>query len=230
MGFFDLKWIVEIEYSDGFFRSNKKESIIVDALNDYEAKLKVKKDPQYQHKYLWIRSVKCYDLKPKVETQEITIQSKPLTEQERAELDARWEEYEKQEKIRAKQKAISTQQAKINKIEKSPIIAAIISGIISLIAFLLGWIPYWYFDRLLTTTREKILWYEKTGYDPNSDTIVFLYNQGLQAKQSRDSVLWIPFVILGIGIVATVTIVILVNKTKHKRLIKARKELEELKK
>ena len=156
--------------------------------------------------------------------------SRTLSPQERAELDARWEEYEKQEKIRAKQKAISTQQAKINKIEKSPIIAAIISGIISLIAFLLGWIPYWYFDRLLTTTREKILWYEKMGYDPNSDTIVFLYNQGLQAKQSRDSVLWIPFVILGIGIVATVTIVILVNKTKHKRLIKARKELEELKK
>ena len=43
MGFFDLKWIVEIEYSDGFLSSNKKDTVIVDAKNDYEAKQKLKK-------------------------------------------------------------------------------------------------------------------------------------------------------------------------------------------
>ena len=85
MGFFDLKWIVEIEYSDGFLSSNKKDTVIVDAKNDYEAKQKIKKYPQFSHKYLWIRSVKQYNQDTKVDVEEEPTATRKLTQIEKEE-------------------------------------------------------------------------------------------------------------------------------------------------
>lgn len=79
-----------------------------------------------------------------VETSSYSSQS--ITPQERAEMHARWEEQEKQEQAERKQKELTIKEAKIKRIKRSPIIAGIAGGIITLIVFLLGWIPYWYWD------------------------------------------------------------------------------------
>ena len=156
--------------------------------------------------------------------------SRPISSKERAEMHARWEEKERQEQLEKKQRAIAFQEAKINKIKKSPIVAGVVGTIITLFIFLLGWIPYWYFNRILTLIKEEILWHEKMGYSPNSSSVLFLYQEGLRAKEMRDSVICIPFIILGIGIAVTIAMVILFSKTKTKKLEAAYKELEELKK
>ena len=52
MGWFDVKWIVEYEYSDGFFSSYKKDTMVVDASSEYDAKSTAKKVLVNQHKYV----------------------------------------------------------------------------------------------------------------------------------------------------------------------------------
>lgn len=54
MGFFDSKWLVEYEYSDGFFSSYKKATIVVDASSEYSAKDTAKRVLNNQHKYVRI--------------------------------------------------------------------------------------------------------------------------------------------------------------------------------
>ena len=54
MGLFNAKWVVEYEYSDGFFSSYKKATIIVDASSEYRAKDTAKKVLNNQHKYVRI--------------------------------------------------------------------------------------------------------------------------------------------------------------------------------
>ena len=58
MGFFDSKWVVEYDYSDGFFSSYKKATIVVDASSEYSAKDIAKKVLVNQHKYVHILSAK----------------------------------------------------------------------------------------------------------------------------------------------------------------------------
>lgn len=228
MGFFDVKWIVEIEYSDGFLQSNKTDFVVVDAPNDYKAKQIVKNDPKYHHKYLRIKSVKRYDSKTNVEVQETIYESEPLTEQERVEIHARWEELEHQGQTKRKQRAISVQQSKVNKINRSPVIAGVVAGIITLFLFLLGWIPYWVWDYRRAACKSSLEQMFEWGHTMNEPVMQELYADGLHAKEMRNSVIWIPFVILAIGIVATIVVVVLVNKSKPKRLFEARKELASL--
>ena len=155
--------------------------------------------------------------------------SRSITPQERAEMHARWEEQEKQEQAGRKQREVAAQQAKINKINRSPITAGIVGGIITLIAFLLGWIPYWYWDYHRAISKSNLETLFNLGHTMSEPYMQELYSEGLYAKEMRDSVIWIPFVILAVGIVSTIVVVILKNKTKLKRLIVTRKELEELK-
>ena len=54
MGFFDSKWIVEYEYSNSFFCFYKKETIVVDASSEYDAKDTAKKVLSNQFKYVKI--------------------------------------------------------------------------------------------------------------------------------------------------------------------------------
>ena len=42
MGFFDSKWIVEFEYSEGFLSSTKKATMVIEASSEYSAKDKAK--------------------------------------------------------------------------------------------------------------------------------------------------------------------------------------------
>lgn len=54
MGFFDSKWIVTYEYSDGFLSRYKTSTLEVDASSEYDAKSTAKKVLTHQHKYLKI--------------------------------------------------------------------------------------------------------------------------------------------------------------------------------
>jgi len=220
MGLFDLKWIVEIEYSDGFLSSNKKDTVIVDAKNDYEAKQKIKKDPQFSHKYLWIRSVKLYNQNVKVHVEEEPATTRTLTQKEKEENEAQRRLYEKEFIENQKQKELAIKEAKIRRIERSPIIAGIVGGVITLIAFLLGWIPFWYWDYQRSICKSNLETMFSLGHTMSEPYMQQLYSEGLHVKEMRDSVIWIPFVIFAVGIVLTIAVVILKSKSKSKRLVK----------
>lgn len=57
MGFFDSKWTVEFEYSDGFLSSYKKATIVVEASSEYDAKSKANSILKPQHKYFHILKI-----------------------------------------------------------------------------------------------------------------------------------------------------------------------------
>lgn len=218
MSIFDLKWIVEIEYSDGFLSSNKKDTVIVDAKNDYEAKQKVKKDPQFSHKYLWIRSVKLYNQDTKVDVEEEPTTARKLTQKEKEENEAQRRLYEKEFIEKQKQKELAIKEAKIRMINRSPITAGIVGGIIALIAFLLGWIPYWYWDYQRSICKSNLETMFNLGHTMSEPYMQQLYSEGLHAKEMRDSIIWIPFVILAVGIVLSIVVAILKNKSREKQL------------
>lgn len=58
MGLFDSKYIVEYEYSNGFFSGNNKAKIEIEASSEYTAKDKAKKLLSQLYKYVQIKSVK----------------------------------------------------------------------------------------------------------------------------------------------------------------------------
>ena len=115
-------------------------------------------------------------------------------------------------------------QAKINAIKRSPIVAGIVGGALTLLAFLLGWIPYWYWDTQRKNAIFAIEQLEELGHNPNEAIIQEFYQDGIHAKEMRDSVNWIPFVILVLGVFVTVTITIFVNKKKNSKLSLTNKE------
>lgn len=147
-----------------------------------------------------------------VETSVYSSQS--ITPQERAEMHARWEEQEKQEQAERKQREAAAQQAKIN---RSPITAGIVGGIITLISFLSGWIPYWYWDYQRLICKSNLETMFSLGHTMSEPYMQELYKEGLHAKEMRDLVIWIPFVILAVGAVLTIAVIIL--KSKSKRLV-----------
>ena len=142
--------------------------------------------------------------------------SQPITPQERAEMHTRWEEQERQEQAERKRREIAINEAKIRRIKRSPITAGIVGGIITLIAFLLGWIPYWYWDYQRSICKSNLETMFSLGHTMSEPYMQQLYSEGLHAKEMRDSVVWIPFAILAVGIV--LTIVVVVYKTKQKRI------------
>lgn len=58
MGFFDRKYIVEYEYSKGFFSGWTKSTIEVDASSEYDAKDKAKKLLKQLYKNVQIESAR----------------------------------------------------------------------------------------------------------------------------------------------------------------------------
>ncbi len=109
-------------------------------------------------------------------------------------------------------------EAKIRRINKSPITAGIVGGIITLIAFLLGWIPYWYYDYQRSICKSNLETMFSLGHTMSEPYMQQLYSEGLHAKEMRDSVIWIPFVILGIGILMTIVVIFVLGKNRLKRL------------
>ena len=147
-----------------------------------------------------------------------------LTPSERAEIERDRELRRIRDEQEEKERLAREKQAKINAIKRLPIVSGIVGGVATLLAFLLGWIPYWYWDSRLSSLREMILFLKDTGHDPNEAIVVELYQDGLHAKEMRNSVVWIPFVLLVAGIAITVAVTIYVNKKKVIRLKEAHKE------
>lgn len=145
------------------------------------------------------------------------------TAQEKLDREKEWKEYKHRLEVESKEK-------QIRKIQQSPIVTLVVGSIITLLAFLLGWIPYWYWDIRLSSDRNSLSQLLEWGHSMQETYLQELYTDGLYSKDMRNSCIWIPFVILAVGIAVTTILVILNNKSKPKRLKVAQKELESLKK
>ncbi len=135
---------------------------------------------------------------------------------------------EKEEAEYKKQRKINLKKSEIAKENRRPTIVLIIGLLISGIAFLLGWAPYWVFNSKLQAVKDSITFLYNMGHDVNEPLMVELYEQGLQYKASRDSIVWLPFVILSIALVATIIIMVIASKKKPARMLALRRELDEL--
>ena len=168
--------------------------------------------------------------KEKEKAEAATHVPKPLTQEEKRELEINRIKREKEYKEWQKQNRIAEQQKKIEKIKKSPIIAGISSGILFAIAFLLGWIPYWYWDFRRESFKRIVEDLYAKGRTIEDPFTYEMYLEGLHAKEMRNSVIWIPLVILAVGIIITIVLVAHAKKVKPGKIKEAQKQLNELQK
>jgi len=129
-----------------------------------------------------------------------------------------------------KERILTDKKRELEACKKPPIKALIIGSIISIAAFILGWSPYWYFNSALKDIIREIEYCESQGIDPSSARVQYLYQQGLAVKSARNGVVWIPFVILVIGIVITIIVFMTKKKNRGVRATQLKKEIEELSK
>ena len=125
---------------------------------------------------------------------------------------------------------LNNKRKELDKNSRLPILSLVIGVLISSLVFVLGWIPYWYFNSHLNFIISEIEDCEAKGMDPSSSYVQYLYQQGLATKAARNNVIWIPFVLLAIGIVITLIIFFIKKKNRSVRVIKLRKEINELSK
>jgi hypothetical protein len=245
MGFFDSKWVVTFEYSNGILSSNKTGSIVVEASSEYSAKDKAKSVLKGSYKYVKVLSAVKADSKgrPIVSPAPVTITeerssyvpnptptpTRELTPEEREERRLRRIAEEAELERQRKERAIVLKEKQIKKAQTSPIRNCILSGIISLVAFFFGWIPHWVGLAKARASRNALDMWIELGHSKTDS-----YGQELVADIERysneaNSVLWIPFVILGIGIVISVIVYILSKKKVPQKVVKLEEELKKLK-
>ena len=246
MGFFDSKWIVEFEYSEGFLSSFKRVTMVVNASSEYSAMRTAKSVLSNQFKYTKVLSARkstgkadeksvsfspIVSIEPKkaVQTTYVEPQIKEEEEEEteevkkqRRELVKRKEELYKQ--IQEKE-AIQKQGKKVKRIYKSVQTAIVLSILFSLLAFLFGWIPYWFWDRKRSQSEWAIQQMYEFGHDDNNKYVQEFYADRAHEIEMRDSVLWIPFVVLAVGIIVSFVLIVVVRKRKEQLLSK---EVEKL--
>lgn len=242
MGFFSDKWIVEFEFSNGILSSNKKGTIAVEASSEYSAKDKAKAVLKAQYSYVKILSAHKSGGKSEernaTHSHKVTISESPknetyraprreLTSEERENLLEEIRQREEQKKQREKLNVVEHKKKALKKAHIFHIRVVITSSIISLIAFLIGFIPYWY-NLIAKTATEKTLqeWIE-LGHSESDK-----YGQELVADIAKydsqaASIIWLPFVILGVGIIVTVILFFLAKKRAPSKIEKAEKELKE---
>ena len=161
------------------------------------------------------------ELKKQQEESRVSSYSEPvreLTAAERAEIERDRELRRIKAEQEEKERLAREEQARINRIKRSPIVTGIVGGVITLFAFLLGWIPYWYWDIQRKNAIFAIEQLEELGHNPNEAIVQEFFQDGMHAKEMRNSVAWIPFVILAIGIGLTILVVVITNKRKANKL------------
>lgn len=158
MGFFDSKWVVTFEYSNGIFSANKTGSIVVEASNEYSAKDKAKGVLKGSYKYVTILSATPADSKERPVANPVPIKTvekkessyshnstprRQLTpeEKEKRRLQRNAENVAQEQK--EKERTIKQKKYQIQRTRTSPKRNCMLSGICSLAAFLLGWFPRW---------------------------------------------------------------------------------------
>ena len=104
--------------------------------------------------------------------------------------------------------------------------ASILSGILSLIAFLLGWIPYWINSfKALASKSQLDMWIE-LGHSESDATGAELASDISKYTKEANSIVWVPFVILAIGILVTIIVFIVCKNKTQSRVDKASEELK----
>lgn len=259
MGFFDSKWIVEFEYSTGFISSYKKGTMVVEASSEYSAKDKAKAVLKANFKFVKVLSARKSEGRndernvsfvPPVTTTTSTYtpstritepvhsssesysshrESRPLSKEELEEIERRAAERRAEAARIEKENKISAKEKQIKKIKSSPVRNMIIGYFASLVAFLFGWIPHWVCKVMEKGSRSALEMWIELGHSATDD-----YGQELTAEISQhqaaaNGTLWIPFAMLGIGIVISIVIFFVTKNKVPAKLNKAEKELSELK-
>lgn len=243
MGFFDSKWVVTFEYSNGIFSANKTGSIVVEASNEYSAKDKAKGVLKGSYKYVTILSAVPADSKerPTINPVPIKIVEKKGTSYSHNPTPKRQltpEEKEKQrlqriaEKVaqeqKEKERTIEQKKYQIQRARTSPKRNCILSGICSLAAFLFGWFPRWIMQAQALGCQSTLKIWLDLGYSEMDS-----YSQELIAKMENyanmaNYLLWVPFALLGVGTAVTVSVYVLTKKYAPLKVVKLEDELKKL--
>ena len=247
MGLFDTKWIVEFEYSDGILSSYKKGTIVVEASSEYSAKDKAKS--VLKNSYKFIKILSAHKSSGKAEenkataTPKVTVFEKPtssafshneshsskeLSPQERELLLEQMRQKEAIQKQKEKLEEVEKKAKAVKKAASYHTRATILSGIISLVVFLLGWVPYWVSLIKAAASNSQLQSWIELGHSENDATGQEFANDIARYTNEANSLLWIPFVVLGIGIIITVLVFILSRKKTQAKVDKASNELKEI--
>lgn len=244
MGFLDTKWIVEYEFSEGFLSSYKKGSMVVEASSEYDAKRKAQSVLKGSYKFVKVLSANKSGgkseenkatFKPKANVvekpQKTNYQSsssprKELTPEERELLR---EEYRRREAVRKQQEKLHKVELKAKAVKKATIYyirMAVLAGILSIVAFLLSWIPYLVlYLPAIVGKSELSLWLE-LGHNENDEYAIELKEGIAKATEEASKVLWIPFVVLAVGIIITIVVLFLSRRKTQSKVDKASEELK----
>ena len=256
MGLFSRKFIVEFEYSNGIFSSNKKGTMVVEATSQTSAMSQAKSVLKANYSYVRVLSAhesggraeeKAVTWTPPVKT---TVKETPnqsvssgsssysssstthrvLTDEERAEREAMRLAREIEYKNREKERKINDKQKEIKKIQSAPIKNGIIVSVLSLVGFLLGWIPHWVALAKAKASQNQLQMWIDLGHSKSDPFAKELIADIDKYTKQANSVIWIPFVLLLVGVVVTIIIIVKSKKNVPSKLSIARQELESLNK
>lgn len=211
------KYIVEFEYCKGLLDNYKKSTMLVDAYSDREALKSAERVLKAEFRYVKVISAhpssgyseeKTVKWSPTIKTTTKEVAKPSFSTPKYEEPTREMTEQEKEEYVNFLKSVQDNKNQE--KIRKAPVKALVIGVLLSLVVFLLGWIPYWAHNGSLKSIREQIEWYQKMGYDPSSEIVQEAYRKGLSVKASRDGCLCIPFILLGVAII--ITIIVFVHK------------------
>ena len=154
--------------------------------------------------------------------------TRELTPEEREERRLR-RMAEEAELERNRKERVAAKEKQISKAKKAPIRNAILSGVLSLVAFFFGWIPHWVGLAKTNASKNALDMWIELGHSKTDS-----YGQELVADIERysneaSSVLWVPFVILAIGIVILALVFIFSKKNVPAKVAKLEEELRKVK-
>ena len=240
MGWNDCKWIVEYEASSGVFSSTKKGTMVVEASSEYSAKDKAKAVLRGQYSYVKVLSAhkSCgrseeskTTFKPKEAPQSQTHSpsTRTITPEEREAYRVERKRREELEKQRAKLDLLKAKGRACEKATKYHIRVTILVAILSAFAFLLSWIPHWIALFKEAASKTMLAEWIDLGHSESDDYAKELAADIIRYHNEAISVVWIPFVVLAIGIGLTVLAFFLARKKTPLKMEKAKKEMEVVK-
>lgn len=229
MGFFESNYIVEFEYSPGFFSSTKKGTMVVKATGEPSAKKIAKQILEQQFKFIKIlgahkssgkKEEKEVSYVPPVHIEEVKepqiagdFSCKTSITTRTASCESEAEKAARQAKI--KQIMYTYEQAlqtpKMRKAKRAPWVALIISSISTIIVFVLGFIPTWIIDYNLDYYHQQYDEARASGYKIDSPEIRQIVDNLDYWKVPKNDLLieFLPYILLLIGIIVTTLLTVL---------------------
>ena len=133
-----------------------------------------------------------------------------------------------EESLVKKIEVMKKKQAELKSIRRAPVITLILSSIISVVAFVFGWIPHWIFKAIENRSITGLQAWISLGHSETD-----AYGQQLVAQintyhAKANGIIWLPFVILGLGIAATIVSFVIVKKKQPGKLVRAVNEFKAL--